>query len=268
MFSEWQPDYDMIREQYPGIEFEKKCRDEIFDSLSNEQRNILVLDDQIGVASSSSSVADLFTRGSHHRNLTEIYLVQNVYNHGKSQRTISLNSHYSVVFRNCRDASQFRTMAYQICPNNSKWLIDSFTDATFKPYRYLVLDHQPSTFKNQTVVTNILPGEQLTYYIKSNAQVRRHYNYLMGNTQSKFKSKSNKLKVVKSYIKFIAVAFDLEVVKTVIKNAPNEVIAAISNAALNGRQGAVIIPPHLISLFQRHKHYFDYLGNRRKTIPS
>ena len=48
MFSEWKPDYDLIRERYSGIEFEEGWRDEIFDSLSPEQRNILVLDDQIG----------------------------------------------------------------------------------------------------------------------------------------------------------------------------------------------------------------------------
>ena len=123
VFSKWQPDYDLIRERYTGIEFEKGWRDEIFDSLSPEQRNILVLDDQMGVASSSTSVAELFTKGSHHRNLTVIYLVQNVYNQGKSQRTISLNSHYSVIFRNGRDASQFRTMAYQISPNDGKCLL-------------------------------------------------------------------------------------------------------------------------------------------------
>ena len=67
--SEWQPDYDLIRERYSGIEFEKGWRDDIFDSLSPEQRNILVLDDQMGVTSSSTSVADLFTNWSHHRNL-------------------------------------------------------------------------------------------------------------------------------------------------------------------------------------------------------
>ena len=90
----------------------------------------------------------------------------------------------------------------------------------------------------------------------------------MGNTQSKFKRKSNKLKVVKRYIKFLAVAPDLDVVRAVIKKAPKDVIAVISNAALNGRQGAVHIPPHLIPLFQRQKHNFDYLVNRRKSIPS
>ena len=67
VYSEWQQDYDMIRERYPGIEFEKGLRDDIFDSLTPEQRNILVLDDQMGVASSSKSVSDLFTKGSHHR---------------------------------------------------------------------------------------------------------------------------------------------------------------------------------------------------------
>ena len=53
VFREWQQDYDMIRERHPCIEFEKGWRDEIFDSLNHEQRNILVLDDQMGVASSS-----------------------------------------------------------------------------------------------------------------------------------------------------------------------------------------------------------------------
>ena len=174
MYSEWQPDYDMIRERYPGIEFEKGWRHEIFDSLSPEQRNILVLDDQMGVASSSKSVADLFTRGSHHRNLTVIYLMQNVYNQGKSQWTISLNSHYSLEFRNGRDASQFLTMAYQICRRDGQWLVDSFTDATSEPYGYLVLDHHPLTPEDQTVVTNIFPGEQLIYYINSHTKVKRH----------------------------------------------------------------------------------------------
>ena len=173
MYSEWQPDYDIISERYPGIEFEKGWRDEIFDSLSPKQRNILVLDYQMGVASLRTSVADLFTKGSHYRNLTVIYLVQNMYNQGTSQRTILPNSHYRVVFRNGRDASQFRTMAYQICPNDGKWLVDFFTNATSKPYGYQVLCHHPSTPKDLMVATNILPGEQLTYFINCNAKVKR-----------------------------------------------------------------------------------------------
>ena len=34
VYSEWQPYYNMIRERYLGIEFEKAWRDKIFNSLS------------------------------------------------------------------------------------------------------------------------------------------------------------------------------------------------------------------------------------------
>ena len=90
----------------------------------------------------------------------------------------------------------------------------------------------------------------------------------MGNSQSKCKRKSNKLKVVKRTIKFLFGAPDLEVVRAVLKKAPKAVIGAISNKALNCRQGAVHLPPHLISLIRHHNHHFDYLVNRRKSIPS
>ena len=90
----------------------------------------------------------------------------------------------------------------------------------------------------------------------------------MGNSQSKLKRTSNKLKVVKRTRKNFSVAPDLEVVRTVIKKAPNAVIDAIFNGALNCRQGAVHIPPHLIPLFRRHNKHFDYLIDRRKSIPS
>ena len=161
--------------------------------------------------------------------------MQNVYNQGKCQSTISLNSHYSRVFLKSRDASQFCTMAYQICPNDGKLLVDTFTNAISKHYRYLVLDHQPSTPADQTVVTNILSKDQLTYYINSNATVKRYDNFLISISQSKLKRKSNKSKVVIRIIKFVSVAPDFNVVRTVIKKAPNAVFGAISNGALNCR---------------------------------
>ena len=86
----------------------------------------------------------------------------------------------------------------------------------------------------------------------------------MGNSQSKLKRTSNKLKVVKRTIKFLSVAPDLEVVRTVIKKPPNAVIGAISNRALNCRQDAVHIPAHLIPLFRRHIKHFDYLVDGKK----
>ena len=90
----------------------------------------------------------------------------------------------------------------------------------------------------------------------------------MENLQSKLKRQSNKLKEVKRTIKFLSVAPDLKVAKAVLQKAPNEVITAISNAALNARKGAVDIPPHLIPRFRHHNHQFDWRCDRRQSIPS
>ena len=84
----------------------------------------------------------------------------------------------------------------------------------------------------------------------------------------KLKRKSNKLKVIKRTIKFLSVAPDSEILKAVIKIAPDAVIRAISNAALNARQNAVPISPHLKLLFRRHYRHCDWLINKRKSIPS
>ena len=35
VYSEWQPDYDLISERYSNMEFEKSWRDEIFESFSS-----------------------------------------------------------------------------------------------------------------------------------------------------------------------------------------------------------------------------------------
>ena len=90
----------------------------------------------------------------------------------------------------------------------------------------------------------------------------------MGNSQAKLKRKSNKLKVIKRPIKFLSIAPDFEVERTIIKKSPNAVIGAISNGALNCRQGAVHIQSHLILLFRPHNKHFDYLDDRKKSISS
>lgn len=123
------------------------------------------MDDQIDKAGSSKTLTKLFTKGSHHRHLTINYLLFNMYNLGLSQRSVSLNYHNNVIFRNSRDFSQFKTLAYQMHPGNAKCLIQAFDDSTIEPYGYLVLKkHQPESNKDKRVFSKILPGEQLTIY--------------------------------------------------------------------------------------------------------
>ena len=53
-------------------------------------------------AGKDNRIVNLFAKGSHHQNLSVIYIVQNLFHQGKGNRSISLNSHY-LLFGNIRD---------------------------------------------------------------------------------------------------------------------------------------------------------------------
>ena len=65
---------------------------------------LIVLDDLMDSAY-STKVSQLFTKGSHHRNISLVLITQNLFHQGPSSRDISLNSKYIVVFKNPRDDS-------------------------------------------------------------------------------------------------------------------------------------------------------------------
>ena len=51
-------------------------------------------------------IADLFTKGSDHQNLSVIYIVQNIFQQGRETRNISLNARYIVLFKSPQDKQQ------------------------------------------------------------------------------------------------------------------------------------------------------------------
>ena len=55
-------------------------------------------------------VLDLFTKDSHHRNITELYLCQDMFLPGKYTKTILHNAHYFVAFKNQRDQLAFKNV--------------------------------------------------------------------------------------------------------------------------------------------------------------
>lgn len=101
---------------------------------------LIILDDLMGETGSSVRVSELFTRGSHHRNLSIILLTQNIFHKGPHTRDISLNAKYIVLFKNPRDPAQFNFLARQIYPENSSELMRIYKQATLAPHSYLLID--------------------------------------------------------------------------------------------------------------------------------
>ena len=106
----------------PGIEFNQGIPNDIdnADYLDVSQRNLIVLDDLMAQSRKDKRIADLFTKGSHHRNLSIIYIVQNIVHQGKEMRNISLNAHYIVLFKSPRDKQQMSMLARQVNPGKYK----------------------------------------------------------------------------------------------------------------------------------------------------
>ena len=116
-YSQRQPAYTPeLLMMKPTMEFVKG----IPKSLENDSyldvniRNLIIIDDQMIEAGKDNLIVNLFTKGSHQRNLSVIYIVQNLFHQGKGNRSISLNSHYLVLFKNLRDKLQILTLVEQI----------------------------------------------------------------------------------------------------------------------------------------------------------
>lgn len=134
--------------------------------LQGEENTLVVLDDLMQQAGGSQLMSEMFTKMSHHRNISVILMLQNIFHQGKSMRDISVNAKYIVLFKNPRDSGQIQHLARQIYPNNPKFLIDAYHKATKRPHGYLVLDFAQNTEEKRRFFTGIFsPHEVMVGYI-------------------------------------------------------------------------------------------------------
>jgi hypothetical protein len=132
-------------------------------SSLNSKGKIVVLEDL--QSETDENMQNLYSRGSHHRNLSVLRTVQNLFHRGKGNRDITLNSHYLVLFNNPRDRSQISSFARQVDPQNSKFVIEAFNDATKNPHTYLLFDFSQATDNDLRLRSTIFPGEDNVIYV-------------------------------------------------------------------------------------------------------
>jgi DNA polymerase III delta prime subunit len=174
VYGEWQAAYDKIheiaRKQSAKLQFihnpNAEALGELYESFNSNTRNLLIIDDQMAnnqiKSDQGSSITKLFTQGSHHRNLTIIYIVQNIFNQSKEMRNVSLNSHYLVLFKNPRDKTQARTLGQQMFPSHPGFLLQAYEDAMKQKYGYLLIDLHPASDDATRIRTQIF-GETCVY---------------------------------------------------------------------------------------------------------
>lgn len=70
-----------------------------------------------------------------------------------------------VLFKNPRDKLQVVMLARQMYPGNSKFFMESFQDATTKPYGYLLVDLCATTPEAYRLRTGLFPPDWPVVYI-------------------------------------------------------------------------------------------------------
>jgi len=132
--------------------------DDFFKANTRSETCLVILDDLLQTAY-SEGVSVLFTRGSHHRNISVILITQNLFHQARHARDISLNAKYIILLKNVRNKAQFTHLARQVLPEDSRGLFEAYLDATRRPHGYLLLDLAQDTDDCLRFRTNIFPSE-------------------------------------------------------------------------------------------------------------
>lgn len=165
-YSVWQDLYTEMKTDVKNIEFYQGLPSmEVLNDWGSEYgHKILVLDDLMIKGVDSEELIHMMCVGSHHSNFSVIFLLQNIFQKGKSMRTASLNCHYFLLLSTKREVLQIGTLGKQMFPGKLKYFMDAYQRATSRSYGYLLVDINPHTDTSYQLRTNIFPGQDTIIY--------------------------------------------------------------------------------------------------------
>ena len=158
-YGAWQPAFDEMKQEKVQFHEGLPTSEELDQWFGPTQGGLLVLDDLMDEGANDKRVLDLFSKHSHHRNISVLFLCQDLFPPGKFAKTISRNAHYIVAFKNPRDQVGMRTLTLQAFPNDWSHVMNIFRECTQRPFGYLMLDLHPASDDRYRLFTNVLPEE-------------------------------------------------------------------------------------------------------------
>ena len=160
-YGEWQPMYHELMQC--GVNMIEGLPD-----ISSLKSNIsiaklLIMDDLMQDCKSDQHLVKLFTRGSHHWNMSVLHIVQNLFY--KGLRTSRVNAQYLILMKNPSDQLQASTLAKQLYPGKTKYFMESYEDACQNSFGYLFVYLSQNVPENLRLKTNVFPGQNCIIYI-------------------------------------------------------------------------------------------------------
>ncbi len=159
-YTEWQPMYQELINH--GVQLIEGLPD-MADLKSNVKPKFLILDDLMQEMKADKKLVQLFTRGSHHWNMSVLHIVQNLFFDGL--RTSRVNAQYLVLMKNPSDQLQASTLAKQLFPGNTKYFMEAYKDACSESFGYLFIDLSQDTPDHLRLQMNIFLGQLNVVYV-------------------------------------------------------------------------------------------------------
>jgi hypothetical protein len=141
------------------------------EKLKELPKPLLVIFDDLMIDSKSKYLDILFTRGSHHWNMSIVFVAQNLFN--KQLSNARTNAHYLVLLKSPSSELQIRILGAQLFPRNLNYFMESYADATDNPFGYLVINNHPRGNKQLKLTSEIFPNEYLTVYSNSDNKMNK-----------------------------------------------------------------------------------------------
>ena len=159
-YGAWQDDFDALEER--GVVMHEGLLAAENIPVDKAPRWIVV-DDLMEEVSGNKTMNNMFTKYSHHRNISVFFLVQDLFK--KNNRTLTLNAQYMFLFKNPRDKLFINNLARQAFPGKVKQVREVFENVTKAPYSFLMVDMRQETDERCRLVENFgVKGKQMYVY--------------------------------------------------------------------------------------------------------
>ena len=124
------------------------------------KRNLIVFDDQMIDSSKDKRIVDLFTHGSHDRNLSEIYIAQNLFHQGKKSQHKPKRSLFAAIQESTRQIAKLDSGQAKVSQALTYFFLNEYEEAVKRPFGYLLIDLKTTTQDNFPLRKNLLASEE------------------------------------------------------------------------------------------------------------
>lgn len=159
-YGAWQSKFEQLADDVTFIEGSLNVERDVPD---DGKPRWMILDDLMEESSGKNSTNNLYTKHSHHRNISVFFVVQNLFK--KENRTLSLNTHYLFLFKNPRDKQIVDSLARQAFPGKVAAVREAYNLATKEAYSFLLIDMKQTTDDRARLIGNFAhPTEPMKVY--------------------------------------------------------------------------------------------------------